>query len=151
MYKKRTMALAEIVNKGEVRNDLMKMIKNDWAGIPDNFFPTIDLNKPYNFKDLTKITLKGINNHSEEVISLKELNFLFHYCFVIDFSFFVYKLVDVNPNNLYFLPDVELPAFEKYAHKVDLVDLERHVSNYTKELQNYINITGRTALLRLLD
>ncbi|MBL7554626.1 MAG: hypothetical protein JNM24_02305 [Bdellovibrionaceae bacterium] len=145
------MALQDMLNHREIQRELDQKMRSNWEGIPKNFNPRLNLNQPHGLQDLTHITLKGVNNYSNEVITLKELNFLYLYCFVKDFKFFRnYALATPQERKFFIFPN-ELKAFMRYSVIADLDELDFYVRKYESELCRYTEITGRTQLYSILD
>jgi hypothetical protein len=145
------MKLQNILDQDEIQKELDRHMRAGWAGIPENFKPTLNLLKPYALQDLTEVNIKGINNYSDEVITLKELNFLYLYCFVADFYlFYNYERASEDERQFYVFPE-DLKIFRKYSKLVEIQELQNFLRAYKDELENYINITGRICLYSILD
>ena len=145
------MELQDILNHGEIQTELDRKMRDNWRRIPEDFKPQLDLSHPHGLQDNTQITLRGVNSGCQEAITLKELNFLYLYCFVNDFLLFRnYSFATPEQRRFYFFPD-ELKAFMRYSRLANLNELQAFVEAYRDELANYANITGRLQLYSILD
>lgn len=145
------MSLQEILDQSEVQVELDRKMRSCWAGIPEDFKPALDLLKPHQFQDKTKINIKGVNNYSDEVITLKELNYLYLYCFVQDFFlFYNYERATAEERLFYGFPEL-LSTFVKFSYQVDPKELESFVQAYRSGLMDYVMLTGRDCLFAVLD
>lgn len=149
--KKQKMNLQDILNRKEIQQELDQKMRDSWSGIPKGFKPILDLNNPYSLQDLTRINIIGRYNGSKASITLKELNFLYHYCFVIDFYFFYqYQRATTQHRKCFSFP-MDLKKFRSFSLMADICALTLYVKLYQRELDNYINITGRNCLYLILD
>jgi len=145
------MKLQEILNQTEIQQELDEHMRESWDGIPENFKPKLDLSKPYSLQDLTQVNIIGINNYSNETITIKELNFLFIYCFVMDFNlFYFYERAKPEEKWQYCFP-TERKVFMKFSRLANIQELQWYARGYKDELENYINITGRRFIYSILD
>lgn len=145
------MKLQEILNQVEIQKELDEHMRESWAGIPKNFKPKLDLRKPYSLQDLTQVSIVGINNYSNEIITIKELNFLYIYCFVMDFNLFYFYERAKPEEKWQFVFPTERKVFMKFSRLANIQELQFYVNAYKTELENYVNITGRRFLYSILD
>lgn len=147
----RKMTVQEVLDQGEIKQELDRHMRSNWSGIPEDFKPVLDLRRPHSFQDLTKIVIRGLNNGSIEEITLKELNFLYLYCFVQDFYMFhKYERATKEEREWYAFPN-DLTVFRKFSHSVDFNELVSWGIAYKHELSNYIEITRRAFIYGILD